>query len=92
MKKKLSLTDPTAKRNEGVSTDPTSVTTPTPAFSATNDDIKAIVQQYIIENLTISVKDGGFTDPNSRTIELKLDGQVICREYINIVSRREYEG
>ena len=47
---------------------------------------------FISNNLKISVTEGGFTDPNGRTIKLKLCGVTIDSDTIDIRTRGEYEG
>jgi hypothetical protein len=47
---------------------------------------------WLKENLTIAVKNGHWTDPNNRTIELKLAGEVISTAYFDVTQKPEYEG
>lgn len=47
---------------------------------------------FLKENMKLEVKEGGFTDPNSREIILWIGDELICRTSIDIKQRREYEG
>jgi len=55
------------------------------------DDVQRIVEN-VLRDLTLEIKNGDFTDPNSRTIFLKYNGQEIDRVSFNVVQEREYEG
>jgi len=55
------------------------------------DDVQRIVEN-VLRDLTLEIKNGDFTDPNSRTIFLKYNGQEIDRVSFNVVQKREYEG
>ena len=54
-------------------------------------DVERIVET-MLSSLTLEVKDGGFTDPNSRTILLKYKGTELSRTYFDVVQKDEYEG
>lgn len=55
---------------------------------------KATLIEFLKENLKLSVGQaaGGFTDPNARRIELKLDDEVISYVEFDVRQKREYEG
>lgn len=55
------------------------------------DDIIRITED-VIRNLSIEVKDGGFTDPNTRKISLLFHGKEISYDYFDITSKDEYQG
>lgn len=57
----------------------------------TRDDVVRITEQVISE-LSITVKNGSFTDPNNRTIILKHKDNVISETYFDVVQTGEYEG
>jgi len=57
----------------------------------TRDDVERITQN-VLRELSIEIKDGGFTDPNSRTVLLKLGDTVLSETWFNVVQRDEYEG
>ena len=57
----------------------------------TRADVERITENVLSE-LTITVRSGGFTDPNNRTIELKLGDRVITTAYFDVVQTSEYEG
>jgi len=54
--------------------------------------IEAICREILKNDLEIKVEEGGFTDPNGRSVILLLEGKEISRCSIDIKSRREYEG
>lgn len=49
---------------------------------------------FLRENLSIEITEGpgGFTDPNGRTVNLKLGDDVISTAYFNVRQTREYDG
>ena len=55
------------------------------------DDVERIVEN-ILRDLTIEVKDGDFTNPNSRTVILKLGDRELSRDWFDVVQQNEYEG
>jgi hypothetical protein len=55
------------------------------------DDVERIIEN-VLRNLSLEVESSGFTDPNRRTIVLKLDGKVITSTTFDVVQMREYEG
>jgi hypothetical protein len=57
----------------------------------TRDDVERIIENTLRE-LTIDVTDGDWTNPNSRTVELKYQNRVISTAYFNVKERRDYEG
>lgn len=68
----------------------------------TREDVERIINNVIterelmtkdqfIQSLSLTVRDGGFTDPNSRAIELKFGDDVISTVYFDVVQEREYE-
>lgn len=50
------------------------------------------LKRYLRENLSIKVERGFFTDPNSRIITLRLEGEEISSASFDVVQAREYEG
>lgn len=54
-------------------------------------DVERIVET-MLNSLTIEVVDGNFTDPNSRTVLLKYNGNEIGRASFDVVQKSEYEG
>lgn len=54
-------------------------------------DVERIIENTL-RDLSIVVKDGGFTDPNSRKIELRYKDNVISTEYFDVVQKDEYKG
>jgi len=57
----------------------------------TRADVERIVEN-VLRELTIEVNRGGFTDPNSRTVQLKLGDRVISETYFDVVQKDEYQG
>jgi hypothetical protein len=57
----------------------------------TRTDVERIIEN-VLNTLSLNITSGGFTDPNSRKIELKLGDRVISTEYFDVVQTREYEG
>lgn len=57
----------------------------------TREDIERITEN-VLSQLSIEVSGGDFTNPNSRTIILKLGDRIISRDYFDVVQKREYEG
>lgn len=55
------------------------------------EDIERITKN-ILSQLKIEAVNGSWTDPNTRAIRLKLNGEVISETYFNVVQQREYEG
>jgi hypothetical protein len=53
-------------------------------------DIERIVETMLGE-LSIEVKDGSFTDPNSRTIILKYKNTEVHRTWFDVVQKSEYK-
>ena len=71
--------------------------------SLTREDVERIVSNVIAERglitvselkqqLSVRVKNGYFTDPNSRTVEIYLDGDLITSDSFDVSSRPDYEG
>ncbi len=54
--------------------------------------LKAQILEVLKDSLRIKVDDGGFTDPNTRIIEVFFDGKRVCREAFSISERSEYGG
>ena len=54
-------------------------------------DVERIVEN-VLEQLRIEVKGGRFTNPNSRTIQLKFGDKVISETWFDVVQTDEYEG
>jgi hypothetical protein len=61
-------------------------------MTVADERIIAVCREMLEKDLNIEVEEGGFTDPNGRTIKLILHGKQIASCSINIKSRREYEG
>jgi hypothetical protein len=57
----------------------------------TRADIERIIEVELCK-ITVEITAGGFTDPNSRKIEVKYGHRVLCYDYFDIVQRDEYEG
>jgi len=57
----------------------------------TRDDVVRITENVLSE-LHLEIRNGGFTDPNSRTVELRLGDRVITTAYFDVVQTDEYEG
>ncbi len=60
-------------------------------MTLTRADVERITEN-VLTQLTLEVKTGGFTDPNYRTITLKLGDRVITTAQFDVVQKREYEG
>jgi hypothetical protein len=54
-------------------------------------DVERIIEN-VLKELSIEVKGGDFTSPNSRTILLKYKGELISSDYFDVVQTDEYEG
>jgi hypothetical protein len=54
-------------------------------------DVERIVEG-VLSQLRLNVYSGGFTDPNSRKVELTLGGKVISTAYFDVVQMGEYKG
>lgn len=54
-------------------------------------DVERIIENAL-RDLSISIKDGGFTDPNSRVVELRYKDTVLQKTYFDVVQKDEYEG
>lgn len=48
--------------------------------------------EYLKEHLQLEILNGGFTDPNSRSVRIILKGEVIAEAGFDVVQKREYEG
>lgn len=48
--------------------------------------------EFLKDNLRLTTRSGGFTDPNNRTIELKFGDTTLCETSFNVVQTGEYEG
>jgi hypothetical protein len=48
--------------------------------------------EFLQGEMTLEVEEGGFTDPNARTIILSIGSEKIASCSIDIKQRREYEG
>jgi hypothetical protein len=57
----------------------------------TREDIERITEN-VLRELSLDVTNGGFTDPNSRCVILKLGETEITRAYFDVKQQREYEG
>jgi len=57
----------------------------------TRDDVVRITES-VLKDLRLEIRSGGFTDPNSRTVELKLGNETITAAYFDVVQTDEYEG
>jgi len=57
----------------------------------TRDDVVRITED-VLRNLTLELGRGDFTDPNRRTIVLKLHGREIDQVSFDVVQTDEYEG
>jgi len=55
------------------------------------EDVERITEN-ILRELTLELDRDNFTDPNNRTIILKLNGREIDRVSFDVVQKREYEG
>jgi len=51
-----------------------------------------LFKEDLIKNLSIVVKDGGFTDPNSRKIGIYYDEELITEAWFDVVQTDEYDG
>jgi hypothetical protein len=54
-------------------------------------DVERIVET-VLSDLSIEVKDGDFTNPNSRTVILKYKNTELSRTWFDVVQKSEYEG
>jgi hypothetical protein len=57
----------------------------------TRADVERIIET-VIKGLTLELRRSNFTDPNRRTIVLKLDGCEIDQVSFDVVQTGEYEG
>lgn len=57
----------------------------------TRDDVVRITES-VLKDLTLEMIRPDFTDPNRRTIVLKLNGKEIDQVSFDIVQQNEYEG
>lgn len=57
----------------------------------TRADVERIIENVLSE-LSIEVRRGDFTDPNSRKVELKLGERILSTDYFDVVQQQEYEG
>ncbi len=55
------------------------------------EDVERIVES-VLENLSIEISGGGFTNPNSRIVKLKYHHQTLSQTSFDVVQTREYEG
>jgi len=55
------------------------------------EDVERITEN-ILRELTLELDRDNFTNPNNRTIILKLNGREIDRVSFDVVQKREYEG
>jgi hypothetical protein len=53
----------------------------------TRDDVERITEN-VLRNLSLEIEKGDFTNPNCRTIMLKLDGKKISEVTFDIVEMR----
>jgi hypothetical protein len=58
----------------------------------TNGQIKDIVREMLEQQLELKLEEGGFTNPNQRTVKLMLYGKQISSISFDVVQKREYEG
>lgn len=83
--------------------DVTHSTPPQGHIMLTRADVERIIDNVIserglmtkdefIQGLSLEIRNGGFTDPNSRKVELRLDDKVISTAYFDVVQASEYEG
>lgn len=56
----------------------------------TKYDVERIAEG-VLSRLRLEVINGDFTNPNQRTILLKLDNIEIDRAYFDVIQKREYE-
>lgn len=54
-------------------------------------DVERIVET-MLGDLSIEIKDGDFTDTNSRTVILKYKNSELSRTWFNVVQKPEYDG
>lgn len=57
--------------------------------------IEARIRELIreqLEELSLQVKDGDFTNPNQRSIKLKLGDAVLSYDSFDVVQKTEYDG
>lgn len=54
-------------------------------------DVERIVETMLMD-LSIEVKEGNFTDPNSRTLVLMHGKKELARTWFSVVQTSEYEG
>lgn len=54
-------------------------------------DVERIIEN-VLSDLSIRVKNGNFTDPNNRTVELSYKDKVISTAYFDVRQASEYEG
>jgi hypothetical protein len=57
----------------------------------TREDVERITEN-ILRELTLEMARSDFTDPNRRTIVLKLNGREIDQVSFDVVQQSEYEG
>jgi hypothetical protein len=57
----------------------------------TRADVERITENVLSE-LSINIRGGDFTSPNTRIVELKLGDRIISTDYFDVVQKREYEG
>ena len=50
------------------------------------------ITEGVLEELSLELERGHFTDPNTRTVLLKYKDVVISRVSFGVVQQREYEG
>lgn len=57
-----------------------------------NELFQEKLDQHIRDNLTIIVREGGWTMPNQRIVEIRFKDETICSDYFDVVQKQEYEG
>ena len=55
------------------------------------DDVIRITED-VLRGLELDIEEGHFTDPNSRTVLLKLNGKTVASATFDVVQKDEYEG
>ena len=69
----------------------------------TREDVERIIRNVIkerglmtkddfVQGLSIEVKSGGFTEPNTRTVIVRFNGEEIASDWFDVVQQDEYEG
>lgn len=59
-------------------------------MNLTRADVERIIENELCK-IRVEIKSGGFTNPNSRTLEVIYGNRVLCTEYFDVVQQDEYE-